>query len=94
MPALSTVVTPPKITIREKIGIIAAILRQRGRATFKALLEGKRSRLDIVVTFLAMLELIKRHMVTARQEALFGEIELESATTWEETDDFELEFGE
>jgi segregation and condensation protein A len=52
------------------------------------------SRLDVVVTFLAMLELVKRHFVRAQQESLFGDISLETGNGWDEEVDFELEFGE
>jgi chromatin segregation and condensation protein Rec8/ScpA/Scc1 (kleisin family) len=37
---------------------------------------GATHRLEIVVTLLAVLELIKRRQVTARQASLFGEIEI------------------
>jgi segregation and condensation protein A len=93
-PSLSSVVAPPRVTIREKIALVARTLRQRGRTTFANLLKSRRSRLDVVVTFLAMLELVKRHLVQVRQERLFGEIELEAAETWDENNEFELEFGE
>jgi segregation and condensation protein A len=91
---LASVVPLPRVTIRQKISLIAGLLRQRGRATFRALLVNTRSRLEIVVTFLAMLELIKRRMVHVTQENLFGEIEIEPAEQWDEGEDFELEFSE
>lgn len=94
LPDLRTVVAPPKVTIREKIGIIARTLRAAGRSTFRALLGDRTSRMDIVVTFLAMLELVKRRLVQAKQDDLFGEIEIEPVDGWDEGDDFELEFGE
>jgi segregation and condensation protein A len=93
-PALNTVVAPPRVTIREKIHLIAQRLRTHSQISFDTLLFGRSSRLDVVVTFLAMLELIKRHLVSARQENLFGEIEIEAQEGWNESDDFELEFGE
>jgi len=93
-PPLSTVVTPPRVTIREKISLIARVLRTRGKSTFRMLLGARRTNLDIVVTFLAMLELIKRRFIQVRQEGLFGEIELEPAEFWDENESFELEFGE
>ena len=70
------------------------LLRERGRATFRSMLMGARSRLEIVVTFLAMLELIKRHHIQARQDTVFGEIEVEPAVDWDGSDEFDLEFGE
>jgi len=93
-PELKTVVTPSPVTIRQKISLISGMLRNKGRATFRALLSGSQSRLDVVVTFLAMLELIKRHLVNAQQDQLFGEIELVPTGNWDEEEEFELEFGE
>lgn len=92
--SLSSVVPGPKVTIREKIRLIAHSLKLRTHVTFQKLLGEQRSRLDIVVTFLALLELIKRHLVTVHQEGLFGEIELEAVNDWNENEEFELEFGE
>ena len=91
---LSTIVPIPTVTIREKIRLIARSLRLKSRISFRKLLGEQRSRLDIAVTFLAMLELIKRHIITAHQEKIFGEIELEAVNVWNENEDFELEFGE
>ncbi len=93
-PTLNTVVASPRITIREKIHLILQLLKNRGRATFQILLSRQRSRLDMVVTFLAMLELIKRRLIDVHQDTLFGDIEIETSESWEENDEFELEFGE
>jgi chromatin segregation and condensation protein Rec8/ScpA/Scc1 (kleisin family) len=41
-----------------------------------------------------MLELIKRERVAATQAEMFGEIEIFPALAWDDTTDFELEFGE
>jgi segregation and condensation protein A len=92
--SLGTIVPVPTVTIREKIRLIALSLRAKTRISFRNLLGEKRSRLDIAVTFLAMLELVKRDIITAHQERLFGEIELEAVNSWNENDEFELEFGE
>ncbi len=96
-PELSTVVAPPKVTIRDQIRLIASSLSaQGGRVVFQKLLDAARahSRMEIVVTFLATLELIKRHKIEARQEVLFGEIELISLGEWTEDEAAltELEF--
>jgi len=97
-PSLSSVVAAPRITIREKIALIIGCLRRGRLATFRQLLGERRSRLDVVVTFLAVLELVKRHWVCARQNSLFGDIELEADEAWQAEqapgDEFELEFGE
>ena len=69
-------------------------LRSGKITSFRTLLGVRRSRLDVVVTFLAMLELVKRHFVSAKQESLFGDITLETSNEWDDDLDFELEFGE
>lgn len=93
-PPLGTVVTPPKITIREKINLISTRLQKDRRITFNELFSNNLLRLDVVVTFLALLELVKRHLVMVTQESLFGDIELELSREWESTEPFDLEFGE
>lgn len=90
--SLGTVIAAPKITIREKIDLIAKRMRADRAATFHSLLGEKPSRLEIVVTFLALLELVKRYRVRARQEALFSEIQIEPLEEFGEDEEFELEF--
>ncbi len=90
--ALGTVISAPRITIREKIAWIAAALQKDARATFRGLLGQRPSRLEVVVTFLALLELVKRYRVAARQEGLFQEIEIEKTEDWKEDEELEIEF--
>jgi segregation and condensation protein A len=91
---LGVVVSMPRVTIREKIVIIARYIKNHERGNFRDLVVGKPHRLDIVVTFLALLELVKRRLIQAYQADIFGEIEFESSTAWDENESFELEFGE
>lgn len=91
---LNTVVAAPRVTIREKITLIAQRLRQFGASSFGALLGKEPTTLDVVVTFLALLELVKRHMVEVAQEAMFADIQLKPGEIWDEDEPFELEFGE
>jgi len=95
-PELKTVVLPPPITIRQQIRLIVKTLSKRGKASFLAILNKSRSRLEVVVTFLALLELVKLHRINATQSDLFGEIVIEPAASWDDeaANDFELEFGE
>jgi len=53
-----------------------------------------RSRVEVVITFLAMLELVKLHFVKVQQDQIFGDIELEPADDWQTNEEIELEFGE
>ena len=89
---LGVIIAPPRITIREKIDMIAKTLKEVERSTFSALLNANASRLEVVVTFLALLELIKRYRVAAHQEGLFDDIAIDRMDNWEDDDEMELEF--
>ena len=93
---VNTVVIAPKITIKEKITQITKFIRRYKRGTFSSLFLKKASNTEIVVTFLALLELIKRHLIVAEQGSLFGEIEISSSEYWDESESFEfdIEFDE
>ncbi len=94
-PPPQDVIKIPKITIREKIRMIVDRLRIRGRTTFGSLLRGAHTRVEIVLTFLAVLELVKRRQVAARQEEIFGEIEIAPTEDWDPSaEGYDLEFGE
>jgi len=90
--ALGTVIAPPRITIREKIDLISKTLKRIQRASFRGLLGDKATRLEVVVTFLALLELIKRYRVAVVQENLFGDIEIQRADEWTDNEEIEIEF--
>ena len=99
LPALSQVVPAPRVTIREKIRVMIDILRRQGQARFAFFLKQRKDRLEVIVTFLALLELIKRRIVDATQHELFGDIELKSTGDWDEAnrnsaEDAQLEFIE
>lgn len=89
---LGLVIAPPRVTIREKIDLIAKTLKEVERSSFRALLEQGASRLEIVVTFLALLELVKRYRVAAHQESLFSEIEIDRMEEWTDEEEIEPEF--
>ena len=76
---LSDAVSISAITLRQKIDEIVIILQSAHHSTFHSLLSsGRQTRLEIIVTFLALLELIKHHSILALQENPFDEIRLES----------------
>jgi segregation and condensation protein A len=89
---LGVVIAAPRVTIREKIDMIAKIMRQVEKSTFKALLDQGASRMEIVVTFLAMLELVKRYRLHATQDGLFGDIEIARMEEWKEDEEIDIEF--
>lgn len=74
---LSEVVTITTLTIRNRIKEIVAVLNKKSQQTFSNLIVDDKSRLNLVVTFLALLELIKTYSVRVNQPGLFQDIELE-----------------
>ncbi|KPL20736.1 MAG: hypothetical protein AMJ93_11205 [Anaerolineae bacterium SM23_84] len=68
------VVTRVTISIADKIRDLEARLAQEASFSFTRMLGNATSRTEIIVTFLALLELIKGRGVQVRQERLFGEI--------------------
>jgi len=91
--SVDTVVRPPKITIQQKITEIRRKLKA-GRASFTELLGEGYTRVEVVVTFLALLELVRRFRIRAVQDSTFSDILIESTEDWDETDDFDIEFLE
>jgi len=89
---LATVISAPRVTIREKIEMISKVMKDLQHSSFSALTKDSTSRLEIVVTFLAMLELIKRYRVQAHQEGLFGDIEIDRMEEWSDDEEIEIEF--
>lgn len=90
--SLGTVISAPRVTIRQKIAFIANALSKNKNSNFTTLVSGANTRLEVVVTFLALLELVKRYRVSARQDTLFGNIEIERSDDWDTEEEFELEF--
>jgi segregation and condensation protein A len=65
-----------KWSVSEKIEYLLRTLSEQSRMTFSQLFEGVTSRSEVVVTFLALLELIRLKQLTAIQNEAFGEIEI------------------
>jgi segregation and condensation protein A len=90
-PALNEVVRPSIVRIRDKIRLLLDSLRRDGRTTFRQMLTQARTRLEIVVSFLAILELVKRQQVVVQQAELFGDIEVLPGTAWRPDQEPDLE---
>ena len=69
-----------KWTVSEKLEHIMKSIAQREKLKFAELFEGGMSRTEVVVTFLALLELIRLKQLVAVQPEAFGEIEICRAT--------------
>ncbi len=72
-------VTLDKITVREKMTLLLDKLHERGTVLFEALFDQVKSRMEVVVTFLAMLELVKGRAIRIVQEEPGGPIIIEAA---------------
>jgi segregation and condensation protein A len=63
-----------QFTIEEKIALVEAALDAREPVLFVDLFEGNRSRLEVIVTLMATLELLKHGHARVQQDASFGSI--------------------
>jgi segregation and condensation protein A len=61
-------------TIEEKIIAVLEALRQERQVEFQELFAGSTSRMELIVTLIGLLELIKHSQVTVAQESAFGAI--------------------
>lgn len=68
-----------KITVREKMTLLLDHLRTHGKILFESLFAEVKSRMEVVVTFLAMLELVKVRAIRIFQEQATGPIQIEAA---------------
>ncbi len=75
-------ITLDRITIEERIAQILETVKSRGSGLlFSSLFSGTSSKEDIIITFLALLELIKMRMIKIYQRAPFGPIEIFALST-------------
>lgn len=96
MPTLEDNVSIPRVRVRDKIMSIIHSLKDVSQLSFRKLIKTARSRLEIVVSFLAVLELIKQDQIDVRQEEMFGDIELVRGNGWQvdQIEELEFEFDE
>jgi segregation and condensation protein A len=73
-------VEPNPPSVLERMTEILTLLRDTWSMLFSTLAGGERRRADVVVTLLAVLELVRQGRIRAQQTELFGEIVLERQT--------------
>ena len=81
------------VKIEDKILDVLSMCRDRQEFSFDALFTGRADRYEIVVAFLAVLELMKVGAVRLTQETLFGDIRIQAAETEDALKRLELEFS-
>ncbi len=69
-----------KISLEEKINYIRNELASRVKTSFRDITKNNKSKADVIISFLALLELIKQRMVSATQKGLFHDIHFKQHT--------------
>lgn len=67
-------IVPDNLTVRERMNLILETLEGKDSVSFAALFEGSSHRMVVVVTFLALLELMKLRIARVFQAETFGPI--------------------
>jgi segregation and condensation protein A len=75
-PTVNSVVAPIVITIADQMELIERETARGRTVSFRYLLEQATSRVEIIVTLLALLEMVKQLRVEIRQDRLFGDIRI------------------
>ena len=65
------------VSIKEKIEAIKHKILSGISLNFSQLIESSKDRTDVIITFLGLLELVKRRNVTVKQDRMFEEIVIE-----------------
>lgn len=81
------------VSVRERMTAILDELHKKSLIVFQSLFATAGSRLEVITTFLAMLELIKMRAIRVSQEDRLGPIHLESAISVTELNDRLEEMG-
>lgn len=74
----------PKISIDDKIIQIKKMIFDKARVNFSKLLEAAENKTEVIVSFLAVLELAKQKELVFEQDELFGEINIARNQTCED----------
>ncbi|MDD5083567.1 MAG: segregation/condensation protein A [Candidatus Moranbacteria bacterium] len=64
------------VTLEEKIVSLQAMLQRKAETSFTDIVAHAKNKVDVIVSFLAMLELVKQRMIQVEQGELFSEIRL------------------
>ncbi|MFF3606350.1 segregation/condensation protein A [Streptomyces sp. NPDC002463] len=86
----------PLVSVRDQAAVVVALLRERGSAVFRELIEDAGDTLTVVARFLALLELYREKAVALDQETALGDLTVswtggESDPSAAVTDEFDQE---
>lgn len=82
-PKPQTIEFDSRISIGEKMEHIRILLSKRASAYFQHVIASAKNKAEVIVSFLAVLELVKQRSIVAQQESLFSEITFRAVTTSE-----------
>lgn len=73
---LSEEIVGEVITLEEKINDLQNVLRGRIEATFSDITAEAKDKIEVILSFLAMLEMVKQRIINVEQKELFREIKM------------------
>jgi segregation and condensation protein A len=91
---LSHDIVADRISITDRIHELSSVLETRKRVTFESLFEGLVTKFDLVITFLALLEMSKLRMTRLYQTEPLAPLYVELATSAREENPYESDEGE
>ena len=68
-----------RISLTDRIGELSDVLSRRGRVTFEELLDGATTKFDLIITFLALLEMTRLKLTRLLQSAPLAPLHVELA---------------
>lgn len=87
---ITSVVTIPRVTIKNKIRDLVHHLRMQSHLSYRQMLPRNYDRVEAIVLFLAVLELIKQQYVNAVQDGLFSDIQISATEKTFESEEITL----
>jgi segregation and condensation protein A len=78
-------ISRPRTGVSERILELTEILKEKEEVAFEDLFAGEKTRSDLVVTFLAILEMAKQRLLRIAQEKVFHRIVIRALVTGEES---------
>lgn len=69
-------ITKDRFTVKEKIHNIKEVLTERKAVRFTELFDADYSKIEIITTFMALLELLKMQKIRAKQDEMFADIDI------------------
>ena len=67
-----------EVSLEERMGYLEQYAMAHHRFTFRGILEAQSTKMEIIVTFLSILELMKTGKILISQEHIFDDIYIES----------------